>query len=603
MKSSDDLMQSTLKPINITKSEFFVLYNSIMASLDEDEKTSIYTESQLENLKIFGGMYNILESAKGTDKSMNFGDVNEMISKMLEIIDLLKETPVIRSSHDIIKRLIEMNAQIKYDKDTYYPDTVINYYASPIIADLLKIGLDSFWCKHPETLEFLYRHRHWYFITVEMCVNHGRKDMLDKLFIDFRETEYIKLYETCTDIKAKFDLMACYCKREKPDDEFEKTKIMPEFENEVLTNPEGIGLFAVFESKITHCTDIQLYQILSIDFMKYPHLVEFVESECKRDPKDSFGTIISWDNLAAAEIHIRVGNATTERSEDTTNWFTDINNYKELTHERLGINIAKKLKREFLVEYYNLMITGADRNFEQRYLDIEVLDYIGIAEVPRDLNETLDKFTVNDGHGLWGGYRPDLESREKYYQHVAKKINERISVFKRNRELFDYFVKDSKIAIETKSPNSDMYLKMQRHPVILTIYISADIKPQFEITAEDIKTLDPDYGGYRLLRKLYVMGYREELRDLEHPSWINHDNDVIFLTQVLQLRSNRYSLHKLISSSRPFASGMRLLKYIDFGGKRDVHINPTEDYQKAQNRLYAEYRGLITNYFEDHQYN
>ena len=498
---------------------------------------------------------------------------------MLDLLERLKKNPV----------AVQLtNADDKYPVET-------NYYASNLVSDLANMGIEKFWCKHPETLEFLYRHRHWYFITVEMCVNHNRKDMLDKMFTDFRTTEYIKLYETSTDIKAKFEIMTCYSKREKPDDEFENAKIVPEFENEVLTNPEGIKLFREFRAKISSWDETRLRKVLRANFMKYPHLVAFVESECKRDPKDSFGTIISWDNLEAAEIHIRVTG---------TNWFTDINNYKKLTYEKMGINIAKKLKREFLVQYYNLLINSKQRTYDRPYLDLEVLDYIGITEVPIDITKTSEKFTVGDGDHLWCGYRPDLPSREKYYQYIAKKLNDRVDNLIRNYGWFQYFVKDSKNAIESKSPNSEMYLKIQRHPDILASYIINDVKPQFEITAEDVKKMNTGYGTTNLLRKLYQMGYREELRDLEHPTSIRDDNDVIFLTQVVRLRSNRYSLHQIVdkcNSAR--ASSMRLLRFIKFGGKRDVHKNPTEYYQTAQNNLYEELRRFDAEYFETHQYN
>lgn len=551
--------------------------------------------TKLTDQQLFGGLLvKIIDSEKEPEVSklakaelkdgqsydpMQYDSKMEDMKIMLDLLERLKKNPVA--------------VQLTNAKDKYPVET--NYYASNLVSDLANMGIEKFWCKHPETLEFLYRHRHWYFITVEMCVNHNRKDMLDKMFTDFRTPEYIKLYETSTDIKAKFDLMACYSKREKPDDEFENAKIAPEFENEVLTNPEGIKLFREFRAKISSWDEIRLYRVLDIDFMKYPHLVAFVESECKRDPKDSFGTIISWDNLAAAEIHIRMNG---------TNWFIDIDNYKNLTYERMGINIAKMLKRELLVQYYNLLVNNNRRNYDRPYLSLEVLDYIGIAEVPRDMSKTTGKFTVGDGDHLWCGYRPDLTSREKYYQHIAKKLNDRVDNFMRNHGLFDYFVKDSKNAIESKSPNSEMYLKIQRHPDILAKYLANDIKPQFEITAEDVKKMDTGYGTTNLLRKLYQMGYREELRDLEHPSNIPDDNDAIFLTQVVRLRSNRYSLHQIVDkcySAR--ASSMRLLRFIKFGGKRDVHKNPTEDYQKGQNNLYEEQRYFSAKYFTDHQYN
>lgn len=546
------------------------LFGGLLVQIIESESKPSQEVSKLDKAELKDGQ---------SYDPMRYDSKMEDKKIMLDLLERLKKNPV----------AVQLtNANDKYPVET-------NYYASNLVSDLANMGIEKFWCKHPETLEFLYRHRHWYFITVEMCVNHGRKDMLDKMFTDFRATEYIKLYETSTDIKAKFEIMTCYCKREKPDDEFENANIVPEFENEVLTNPEGIKLFKEFRAKISSWDGIRFRLVLRANFMKYPHLVAFMESECKRDPNDLFGTIISWDNLEAAEIHIRVTG---------TNWFTDINNYKKLTYQKMGINIAKMLKREFLVQYYNLLINSKQRTYERPYLDLEVLDYMGITEVPIDITKTTDKFTVGDGNHLWCGYRPDLPSREKYYQYIDKKLNDRIDNLIRIYGWFQYFVKDSKTAIESKSPNSEMYLKIQRHPDMLASYIINDIKPQFEITAEDVKKFNTSYGTTNLLRKLYQMGYREELRDLEHPTSIRDDNDAIFLTQVVRLRSNRYSLHQIVdkcNSAR--ASSMRLLRFIKFGGKRDVHKNPTEYYQTAQNNLYEELRGFDAEYFETHQYN
>lgn len=528
--------------------------------------------------ELFGGMLGCyLDENKHPelDRSnfMNGTDKEQNIKDMHEIIEALKQNPAI-IRHQTFKH--------KYPIET-------NYYASKVLKDFLNMGLDEFWCRHPETLEFLYRHRHWYFITVEMCVNHCRQDILDELFPKFNNYAYVRLYETETDIEDKFKMI-------QNTSESKKRKIEVDPELEILTDPKGIELYNKYITPLSEFARIRFYKVLEIDFMKYPHLVKYIESECKKDPKDTFECIICWDSIDAADIHVR----TTDK-----NWFIDIENYKKLTYQTLGIKVAKKLNREFLLKYYKFVSTSP-KDQQNRHLSLEVLDHMGILEVPRNMLETLNKHLIEGD--LWCGYRPDLKSREAYWNKVYLELKQnkcrKIDVIVENRDLFQYFVRDSKAAIESKSPNSEMYLAIQKHPDILSMYICNDKKPQFEITSEDIRRLQTYNASIRLFRRLYAMGYREELQNLEYPRSIKTDNDIIFVTQVLQLKTGRYPIENAIGSYYSVSySIMRLLKFIDFGGESDIHKNPTEGYQTGQNGYFEECAYMCKRHFEVFKYN
>lgn len=523
-----------------------------MASLDGDEKTSIYTESQLENLKMFGGMYNILESAKGTDKSMNFGDVNEMISKMLEIIDLLKETPVIRSSHDIIKRLIEMNAEIKYNKDTYYPDTVINYYASPIIADLLKIGFDSFWCQHSETVDFLYKYKHYEFLTLEICVNHAKKVIIKKLHSEESLCgRYwygsITMYKTNTPLKQKFESI-----KEMP--------VQVWISDEIYEDINGLELHK--QHRHPHPGDYfnnrntDSYLMLDVDFHQYPHLIQhFKHIIHTKSKKTLFRFIISRDNLSAAEIFSEVVGGKP---------FEDINMYRADGDENipyLKINIAKSLSREFLMTYYECLVLH-----QQKYVSSELIDHIGIPTEAIDIKTTLSKFEINsliirlemepemsELKFCRCNYRPNLESRLEYYNFICDTVyNERSPTFYthnkmkplvdfrhfvRNETMMVYFVNDCKNAIEQKLPGYEKCMRLMEHPTIICFYLNNKIDIPFKITKDHIVSIIKIKARVRVkaLRTLYKMGFNGILHCLKLDTPLSSDANRMLVDCVLKI--------------------------------------------------------------------
>ena len=147
-------------------------------------------------------------------------------------------------------------------------------------------------------------------------------------------------------------------------------------------------------------------------------------------------------------------------------------------------------------------------------------------------------------------YRPDLESRHQYYDHIydvvwnvdsqtfyknSAKHNE-IDQFVMNRNMMEYFVNDCKNAIEQKLPGFGKCLRLMEHPFIICYYLNRGIDLQFHCTKEHIDSIIKLKGQINILamRTLFKMGFRKHLYHIKYKSEDYTSTDMLFLNKILR---------------------------------------------------------------------
>ncbi len=442
-----------------------------ITSLEEEKAPVFKPYPERSDLELFGGVYNAI--VKG---AMKFGNAKR---KILKVIEKLKKDPVIRR-----------NLQ-HCDK----PDLMLNYYASDLVADLLQIGFDAYWCKRPETLEFVYRHGHHYLITSDVCINHDRMDIWNALFSkSYENPRFVTLYPTETPFKRKFEIYKqfeyCELRHGNYDDQIED--FLP-----LLNDWDASDAFY----------DEDKADILSIRYLLYdpkyngnPKIRAYAELQLRKKESYDLTRCIKFDNLElfkyAESIHGR-------------EYIEGVVSHVHPNVIYMGVKIAtylglETIKRIFRVPYKGVLLT------KDAFESLE-LPYTSISDEKMD----PDKYLLFNFIQV-----PDLDSRQRYYRKIHGESHgtykdHLIDYLVKNKIAIEYFVSDSKTAVESKSDMSDIYLDIQKHPTILKYYLTHNLTLDFKLEDCHIQRFVIVYMDFDFMRTLYRMGYGRILKNAD----------------------------------------------------------------------------------------
>lgn len=433
--------------------------------------------SERSDLELFGGVYNAIKN-----RTMNYGTLE---AEILELIESLKKDPVIRRN---LQHYDKTNAQL-------------NYYSSDLVADLLQIGFVEHWCLHPETLEFVYRHGHYYLISSDACVNHDRMDIWrNVLNYTKNDPEFVDLYLTETPLKRKLEI----CK------EYGFPKYITA---SYYDSPEDCS------EAVAYCK--QNFWILDKEAWdpKYndnDSITDYIKSILKTRLGFTINDIIERDNLELFK-------------------FVESIYGKDLVYSRfleygspnvcMGVKIATYLGRSGVRELtsrfgYQIRLTKAA--FESINIS-----FVSITCVTENIKAWWHSIHI-----------PGLNLRQKYYRliymHITKENNfNTITQLIGSRIAMEYFVSDSKTAIKSKTDMIEVYLTIQKHPIMLKKYLSLGLTPDFVIEDVHIQSVIDHSVDTDLMKRIYRLGFGKLLPNvglfLPYPKL----EDVLFLCLVI----------------------------------------------------------------------
>lgn len=424
--------------------------------------------SERSDLELFGGVYNAIKN-----RTMNYGTLE---AEILELIETLKKDPVIRR-----------NLQ-HYDKT----NSQLNYYSSDLVADLMQIGFVEHWCLHSETLEFVYRHKHYYLISSDACINHDRMDIWrNVLNYTKNDPEFVDLYLTETPLKRKFEIC----------DEHKLFKtITPSCYDSI---EDCLKVVAYYTQNLYLCINQSAWSPKYNDNIV---INDYLKSRIKDTLGFHLNDVVEHDNL---ELFKYIGSIYTKNQL----YFK----FRECVSSEvsMGVNIASYLGATDVQIHINNL--GRRIRLTKAAFEAIGIPFISKADVTDDINAWWHSIHI-----------PDLNLRQEYYRriymHVAKQNNTKsIKQLVGSKIAMEYFVSDSKTAIESKTEMTEVYLAIQKHPIMLKQYLSLGLTPDFAISDVHIRSVVARRMHTGLMRRIYKLGFGKIL-------WksvsIQHNGDV-----------------------------------------------------------------------------